>query len=158
MYYVGSSTDVVDRWREHKRNLNANIHVNPKLQNSWNKHKSDRFEFVLVEEVTDKRDLLKVEQIYLDNAKNEKDRVFNLKFVARGWDWSDPRLSKSIRRGSMHDNYDTTVFSFKHNDTNEIFIGTRCDFYTKYKLDKSSLRRVIQGKFKTIGGWSLVRI
>ncbi len=156
-YYIGSSVDVHERWNEHRRALRAGTHVNPKLQASWNLHGESEFDFITVESLTEgpRNTLLEVEQKYLDIAKREVERTYNIKFVANGWDWESDHLMKSIRRGSKHANYSPVIYTFTHSVTGERFAGTRCDFYTKYGLDKSTVRRVINGTFKTVNGWTL---
>lgn len=47
--YVGSAVDIKRRWREHRSDLRHNRHHNKYLQNSWNKHREDRFEFEVLE-------------------------------------------------------------------------------------------------------------
>ena len=66
-YYVGSSINIDQRWTNHRKLLNKNIHQNSHLQNAWNKYGATAFEFVFVENVSDKN-LLLVEQTYLDAA------------------------------------------------------------------------------------------
>jgi group I intron endonuclease len=78
-YYVGSSKDVKKRWCEHKTKLNKNCHVNDYLQNSWNKHGKEKFNFVIVESVSPNQ-LTTVEQKYLDIAKRERNKCYNLTF------------------------------------------------------------------------------
>ena len=51
---------------------------------------------------------------------------------------------------------DNTQFHFKNTMTNEIFIGTKSDFYKKYNLHKSSVYRLISNKLKTLKNWVLV--
>jgi group I intron endonuclease len=92
-YYVGSSKDIQDRWIQHKADLRNNNHKNDYLQNSWNKHGETTFDFVVVENV-DKKDLLLVEQKYLNIVKTEKDKCYNLKFIAEGGDISDYSRNK----------------------------------------------------------------
>jgi group I intron endonuclease len=83
-YYVGSSCNIVEkRWSEHKSNLNHNIHDNDYLQKSWNKHGQESFSFNIIEEVP-KDKLLEVEQKYLDEAKKERNKSYNLTFIAHG--------------------------------------------------------------------------
>lgn len=43
--YVGSSSRLNKRWIKHRSMLRKGIHVNPILQNSWNKHGEDAFIF-----------------------------------------------------------------------------------------------------------------
>lgn len=49
--YVGKTgMNFGDRWDNHKALLRGNKHDNPYLQNSWNKHGEDSFEFVVLED------------------------------------------------------------------------------------------------------------
>ena len=48
--YVGQAVDIKKRWREHTLALNKNQHDNRRLQNSWNVHGEDRYEFSVIEE------------------------------------------------------------------------------------------------------------
>lgn len=49
-FYVGSSIDINRRWTRHKDDLNKNKHHSIKLQNSWNKHGSENFDFIWVQQ------------------------------------------------------------------------------------------------------------
>jgi len=85
-YYVGSSNDINGphgRWYEHINNLKASRHDNNHLQKSWNKYGESAFEFVIIKEVPlDK--LLSEEQIFLDIAKLEKNKTYNMNFLSTG--------------------------------------------------------------------------
>ena len=48
--YVGQSVNIENRWSSHKTLLNKNQHENRRLQNSWNVHGADRYEFSAIEE------------------------------------------------------------------------------------------------------------
>jgi group I intron endonuclease len=80
-YYVGSSKDINGRWKNHVSSCSRNCHKNPHLQNTWNKHGIDNFEFIVIEK-RDESQLLIVEQKYLDKAKLEKNECYNMSFVA----------------------------------------------------------------------------
>ena len=84
-YYVGSSKNIQYRWTEHKRQLNNNCHHNDYLQHAWNKYGSDSFDFIILEP-TDTDSTLLVEQKYLDIAKTEQDKCYNLNFKVTGGD------------------------------------------------------------------------
>lgn len=77
-YYVGSATNFLRRWKEHKRKLNKNIHHNLHLQSAWNKYGESNFLFEVVEKINEKivgkfnRKLMDLEQKYLNLAKEEK--------------------------------------------------------------------------------------
>lgn len=75
--YVGSTKNILQRWRGHAGDLNANKHHSSYLQNCWNKYGADAFQFdVLVR--CDLPDLLLWEQLCLDNLPC----VFNTSKVA----------------------------------------------------------------------------
>lgn len=46
--YVGSSTDIKKRWRDHKWYLKNNNHHNSHLQSAWNKYGENSFEFLVL--------------------------------------------------------------------------------------------------------------
>jgi len=98
-YYVGSSKNIEDRWSQHKADLRNNNHKNDYLQNSWNKHGENNFDFLIVEEIEPiKQKLLEIEQKYLDIVNAEKEKSYNLKFIAEGGDiseYSRNKISKS---------------------------------------------------------------
>lgn len=53
--YFGRSVDVADRLSHHRQQLKRGVHVNKRLQHSWNKHGEQAFEFKIVwEETQDK--------------------------------------------------------------------------------------------------------
>lgn len=77
-YYVGRSSNIEKRLKEHLYNLINNNHHNDNLQTDWNKYGKDDFEFVVVEYVEDNISLLKeYEQKYLDIIKNERLNCLN---------------------------------------------------------------------------------
>jgi group I intron endonuclease len=79
--YIGSSNNIFNRWRYHKRLLKENRHDNGHLQTSWNKYGSDEFEFSIIEE-TLKDKLLEREQKYLDICKVNPTLYYNIAYDA----------------------------------------------------------------------------
>jgi len=72
-YYVGRSSDLKKRLKEHLYRLINNNHHNDFLQNAWNKYGNDAFEFIISEYVENNMSLLKeYEQKYLDIIKNNR--------------------------------------------------------------------------------------
>ena len=69
--YVGSSIDVYRRWTRHIDELIKNKHHSAKLQNSWNKHGNDNFEFILIQKGC-KNVLTKLEQQWIDLCDSYK--------------------------------------------------------------------------------------
>ncbi len=53
-------------------------------------------------------------------------------------------------------NLDKTIYKFENKITNEIFEGTRYDFYTKYNLCRTCVNELIYGTLKKTKNWVLV--
>jgi len=68
--YIGSSVDLRSRFREHKSLLNRSCHCNPHLQNAWNKHGKESFEFHALL-YCDKESVLVYEQLLIDKFMPE---------------------------------------------------------------------------------------
>lgn len=67
-FYIGSSVDIRERFYNHRRYLSNNEHCNRHLQNSWNKHGSQAFEFSVIL-LCEKSEMLFFEQLLIDNLK-----------------------------------------------------------------------------------------
>lgn len=76
--YIGSSSNFLQRKRQHKTELNRNIHKNRRLQNSFNKYGTDNFEYSILEIVKSEDNLISREQFYLDTFKP----FYNIRKVA----------------------------------------------------------------------------
>lgn len=113
-YYVGSSANIKDRWRQHRRALRKNLHWNDHLQLSWNKYKEPTFDFIVVETCLPQKDvLLSDEQRYLDIAKNEKDKCYNITFTAGKVDMTDDvRIKMSKAREGKYLGPNNTAYRF----------------------------------------------
>jgi GIY-YIG catalytic domain len=158
-YYVGSSKNIPRRWKKHLAMLNGKYHANKHLQSSWIKYGKEQFKFLVVEKVPETLSLTDVEQKYLDIAKNEQSKTYNIQFECIGWNWetNKEKLLASLPRGSNHKDYCRNIYTFKNLSTNELFTGTRCDFYTKHGLKnlKHHVRSLVLGKRKSVKGWYL---
>lgn len=67
--YVGSSTCIATRWREHRRQLRAGRHFNASLQAAWRQHCGEGFDFQVLQIVDAEADLAACEQYWLDLRK-----------------------------------------------------------------------------------------
>ena len=81
-YYVGRTLNLDKRWYQHKKLLIKNKHFNKYLQSVWNKYGLDKFEFIIVEYVNDKNELINIEQkyinVFIDERKNGLNNCYNL--------------------------------------------------------------------------------
>lgn len=76
--YVGQSRCIKKRIWEHKNSLKHNKHVNPHLQNLYNKHGAHNIRFELIKECSI-QDLDSVEQFYIDELMPECNIIRDVK-------------------------------------------------------------------------------
>lgn len=67
-FYIGSSTNIYKRFHGHKSKLINNVHSNPKLQSSFNKHGINNFKFEIIA-ICPKEYCIKLEQWFIDTQK-----------------------------------------------------------------------------------------
>ncbi len=75
--YVGQSKNILERWTTHKRELRNNKHCNRHLQNSWNKHGEESFEFSVIE-TCKQEDLFIKEQYWVDTLQPQYNVVLDV--------------------------------------------------------------------------------
>lgn len=110
-YYVGSSENIVceksGRFKRHKKDLRKGNHHSIHLQRAWNKYSEQNFDFTVVEQFAGTAEmLLNLEQKYLDIAKQEKHKCYNMRFKSEGGDLRPEvirKMSKSIRSRYKND-------------------------------------------------------
>lgn len=173
-YYIGSSDNILGshgRWSEHINGLKSNRHENSYLQRAWNKYGQENFEFSILEEVQ-KQYLLLTEQTYLDRAKLDGKKCYNLSYIAAGGGFAGHKHSEESKRKTSEKlkgrpspmrgkkippekncHCDQNIYTFRHLLTNEIFTGTRYNFWTKYRLRRDAVSHLILGKSKSSYGW-----
>lgn len=67
--YVGSAVDIKRRWIRHVHRLRLGTHTNPILQSAWNKYGESSFDFLILEEVSDRLWLMVREQLWLNDVQ-----------------------------------------------------------------------------------------
>lgn len=137
-YYVGSSKDIKRRVRCHFNNLDKNKHINPYLQNSYNKYSPLHFKikFIFC------NNYIALEQAILNNNESK----YNISPLA-----SCPPTNF----GENNVNFSSKKYLFHHN-CNGVLNCTYNHLQKKYGLTKSSLSNVVRGKRKTHKGWSII--
>lgn len=71
-FYIGSSTNLYERWRTHRKKLRSKTHPNKHLQATWNKHGEDVFKFTLLAEFECVEDMEAAEEGILETAIKDK--------------------------------------------------------------------------------------
>lgn len=77
-FYIGSAVSLLRRWQRHIRDLDRNIHDNPKLQRAYTKYGPVSFEFDILEFVLIPEMLIPREQHWIDKLNPQ----FNIARVA----------------------------------------------------------------------------
>lgn len=67
--YIGSSINIKNRTRIHKRYLLQNKHHSIILQRAYNKYKKENFVYEIIEIIDNKKELIKKEQYWIDKIK-----------------------------------------------------------------------------------------
>jgi len=158
-YYVGSSADIlspnIGRWYKHKWMLKNNNHDNIHLQRAWNKYGGDSFEFKIVEYIEPAK-LIGEEQKYLDDAKLNKNAVYNRTFIAGKIEMTEETRKKigdkakiRFKNNINHPLYDKTKYTLYNKLTGNVFVGTKQEFIKKYDSNEC-IYSLFSGKVKSI--------
>ena len=146
-FYIGSSNDIKDRWREHTCCLRRNKHHSQHLQRSWNKYGEENFEFEIIELVESNKELLPKEQGWMDKTQcYNRDIGYNVSKSATGVSLSG-KLNGFY--GKKHSSETRKHMSINHADAK----GNKNPNYGKIhsKETKTKISEAIQVKIKN--GW-----
>lgn len=106
--YIGSSSWIDHRWREHVNHLRNGKHHCHHLQNAWDHYGSEGFKWIVLEEVSPTRaGLVGREQFYLDEARREGWELYNHNLIAGsrlGSKWT-PETRKKLMALFTSDEY-----------------------------------------------------
>jgi len=80
-YYIGMSTDVHNRIRQHKSVLNKNKSRIADMQNDWNNHKDD-FKFSIIQ-LADYKLIAQIERETIEQYVSEGKTMYNSVFVTK---------------------------------------------------------------------------
>jgi predicted GIY-YIG superfamily endonuclease len=149
--YVGSTNNLLKRYRQHLHKLSKGDHLCTPLQNAYAKHGPDLFEFQVLETIADKTTLIEREQYYIDTFKSHaNENGFNVcKMAGRppGIDTETAvRIGVEIRgREFTIESPDGRIVNAK---------GVK-PFAREHGLDAAQLLKVLQGKQRQVRGWRL---
>lgn len=148
-YYIGSSEDIERRWiRCHRKCLRGGYHRNIHFQRSWNKCGENNFELIIVEIVNPIREiLLNVEQKYLDTASRERNKSYNLTFVAGGGN-----LGKEVSKKISLSLKGKTVPLERREKIKNSTLGKKNHFYGKHHTEEQKKKWSLI--FKKRGLWA----
>ena len=136
--YIGSAINIGRRWKDHKYRLNNNKHCNNYLQNSWNKHGRDAFEFKILEEVNDKNKLIKKEQYFLDKINPEYNICYKAHSILglKRSEKTKEKISKA-QRGKLNHNYGKKASKETRKKMSEAQKGRKITEETREKMSEA---------------------
>jgi group I intron endonuclease len=102
--YIGSATNIANRWAVHKYQLRKGTHGNRNLQTAWNEYDHTCFEFSVLAIVEDRAGLVPAEQSYFDLLKPSFNIAPNAGSCA-GLKFSDERKKQISERVKGSGNY-----------------------------------------------------
>lgn len=167
--YVGSSQNLKNRWRRHKRDLRVNSHHSSKLQRSFNKYGESSFKYEILSTCPIEY-LIKLEQWFLDSIKPEYNMYLYANCHIRnhkvsdtkkannkgclGYKWTSEqrsRLSKSRKDLNIRVGLSVTKLKLTHIKTNTVIILDGIyEVIDLLKCNKNALYDVISGRRKSI--------
>jgi group I intron endonuclease len=103
-FYIGSTSNIGERWYNHLKELKSNKHQNPKLQYHFNKYGESDLQFSILIGCN-KEDLLKQEQFFLDSLNP----WFNILKLAGGTSGKDVSLTTRERMSKSHKGLNTWI-------------------------------------------------
>jgi hypothetical protein len=107
-----------------------------------------------------KKSSIKMKAQYEINWKNDpENKKMRSVWGKKGSEFMKSQEGRELaasRTGQKNSNYNSTIFTFRHNLSNEVFAGTIYEFRTKYTLRQSSVSLMILKKRNTVSGWRLV--
>ena len=162
--YIGSSKNIKDRWRKHKKDLKSNCHHSIILQRSYNKHGDAKFSYEIIE-ICEVDKLLEREQYYI----LELEPIYNIYRIAGsplGIKQSKESCEKK-RKYALENNIKPPESTWKdkqkpikmfNKQTNEFIkefpsIAEACRFIGKSVQYASTLSNCATGKRKTALGY-----
>lgn len=160
--YIGSTKNLQQRLWKHRSLLRHNKHENAKLQNSWNKHGEENFDYYILEFCNSVDVLCEREQFFIDTLHPEYNFTT---LVERNILSAESRKKQSMTRkrlfaeGKLMPNHCHEVFQYNLNGE---YITS---FYSIYeacritKLHPSTIIRCLQGTYRRGGNylWSYTK-
>lgn len=140
--YIGQSTDIYNRWDIHKNQLRKQCHFNDYLQNAWNKHGEDAFEFNILEICS--ADLLNEKEcFYISKYETiDHNKGYNLKQGGNGLQVSDEsRLKMSKAQRQRWTDELRQVLSDRYSGENNPFYGKHHTKEVGLKISESNKNR-----------------
>ena len=146
--YIGSAENTERRWREHLGALKRGKHINPFLQNTWNKYQVASFELITI---CPKSCLLGVEQFYLNKYWDGQVKCMNIS-----------RDASAPMAGRHHSEWTKVKFKLREKRYGccapaygcHARLGMKHTEETKAKMRKSKIHTGKMGRYERTEEWN----
>lgn len=116
--YIGQSVDIDKRFKQHKKLLRNNNHINCRLQDDWNIYGEDSFKFEILE---------KCRSVYLNEIEKHTIKEYDSTNEAKGYNIS-AGIGRDLSAPSWHSRFGARKYgtntaadhSFFRNDVGEV--------------------------------------
>lgn len=136
-FYIGSSINYKAREYKHIGDLNRNVHVNPKMQNVFNKY-PDKFIMRKIDTAETHEDLLNLEQAYID--------TFNPPL----------NMSKNVRYPTG--NRPANVYEVMNNEGLILTVNNALVFCKEHNIDFTEFYKVARAERCSCRSWKVVSV
>lgn len=116
--YIGLSINIYKRWADHRGYLRQNSHVNPHLQNAWNKYGEKNFKFEILERCHEH--LLEERELYWIDKYDSCKKGYNILYGAG--DYSNLKYCNNNSNNNKNSNKQCKPFYVFNRYTRE-FLG-----------------------------------
>ena len=148
--YIGSSIDIKERFRQHRKDLIENRHKNKYMQNVFNKHGLEFFRFDVIEECS-KESVTNIEQLYLDFVFSSISRgfIYNINKISNR---PSQEYSTRLKKSKL---LSKPVNLYNINTKEKVTIQYRAEFSKRSGISTASIRLLELGTRNCIKGWIL---
>jgi group I intron endonuclease len=149
-FYVGSSVKLRKRFFDHRSSLLKQNHDNSKLQNSFNKHGINNFEFIILESKIEREKLIEREQFYIDklnpqyNISKIADRPTYGTVKSKEWKKNHSIFMKKLNKSENYINpmKNKIVSNETKNKIRKLLIGNYNDSARNVKLNWEIVKNI----------------
>lgn len=159
--YIGSSKNLYTRLQSHRSYLRANNHANKKLQNSWNKHGENNFQYFIIE-CCSENILLVREQYYIDTIKpwfNIIVKVQELKMPKESRIKMSNSRIEGFKKGTIKLYQEKPIFQYSLEGQFIRGFNSIKEASKSTGVNRSNINRFLSGMYKKGGNflWSLTK-
>lgn len=140
-FYIGSSINIEQRWKTHKKELKRGVHHSRHLQNAWNKYGQENFIIEIIEEIVNLEFLLIKEQAYIDDKKPHYNVLLNVDGTKRIFTPEARQKMSLAKKGKKLSDEHKQKIKSSNSGINNYMYGRKHSIQTKNKISQKLKNR-----------------